>query len=83
MLKFFTALAIVTASFTAPSAFGETAVTESRERLAKLWNPEQTQRIATSQTTRTNFAGMHETDRVTGTWDGNYRGGRVHEPAGR
>ncbi len=85
MRKLFTAIAIVAVSFTAPSAFGEEAVSESRQELASLWNPEQTQQVAASESARTNFTGMYEidTDGVTGPWEGNFRGGRVHPPAGR
>ena len=82
MWKILSVIAIVTVSFTAPSAFGENAVPQAREQLAKLWSPGQTQQIATSPMQRDNQAGMHESGRVTGTWDGNYRAGRVHEPAG-
>ena len=85
MRKLFTAIAIAAVSFTAPSAFGEEAVPESRAELASLWNTEQAQQVAASESTRTNYTGMHETDTdgVTGPWEGNFRGGRVHPPAGR
>ncbi len=85
MRKLFTAIAIVAVSFTAPSAVGEEAVSESREELASLWNPEQTQQVAASESTQANYTGMHEIDidGVTGPWEGNFRGGRVHPPAGR
>ena len=85
MRKLFTVIAIVAISFTAPSAFGEEAVPESRQELAKLWDTEQAQQVATDESTQANYTGMHETDidGVTGPWEGNFRGGRVHPPAGR
>ncbi len=86
MRKLMTVLTLVSVSLVAPAALAENAVTDSRARLAKLWSTGQTQQQVTTApnaTTRSNFAGMHVLDSVTGTWADNYRGGRVHPPAGR
>ncbi len=86
MRKLMTVLTLVSVSFVAPAALAEEAVIESRAKLAKLWSTGQTQQqVATTRTvtTRGNFVAMHAFDSITDTWAGNYRGGRVHPPAGR
>ena len=86
MRKLMAVLTLVSISLVAPAALAENAVTDSQARLAKLWSTDQTQQqvvTAPTATTHRNFAGMHALDSVTGTWADNYRGGRVHPPAGR
>ena len=86
MRKLMTVLTLVSVSLVGTAALAENAVTDSQARLAKLWSTGQIQQqVATARiaTTRGNIVAMHALDRVTGTWADNYRGGRVHPPAGR
>jgi len=79
------AIAITAAALATTAAFAETAVDDQRARLAVLWGQD---KAATDSRTVSSLATFTAPDKLrdgyaTGTWAGNFQGGRVHPPAGR
>lgn len=80
-------IAIAAAAFTGTAALAENAVTDSRARLAKIWNTETAPATATRTVrpagTRDKTSSMGRAGLGGGTWADNYGAGRAHPPAGR
>jgi hypothetical protein len=81
------AIAIAAAVLATTAAFAENANGDQRKELAKLWG-EDTSAVSapawTRAVTTTNIRPIGSYGRVGsgGIWADNFRGGRVHEPAG-
>ena len=84
MKKTLGAIAITAIALATTAAFAETNAEEQRARLEKLWQNDTTA-VRTAAEPRKNFAGISSVLRqeTTGGWAGNFRGGRIHPPAGR
>ncbi len=87
MKKVLGAIAITAAMLATTADFAENTSAEKRAELAKLWGRD-TAGASQAADTRKNFTGIssslrNDTGYGHGAWSGNYRGGRVHPPAGR
>ncbi len=79
------AIVITTAALATTAAFAESVVDENRARLAALWGQDKAATDSRTISSVTNFTGITSVLQfeTVGQWSGNYKGGRVHPPAGR
>jgi len=80
------AIAIAAAvAFTGSAAMAENAVTDSRAKLAKMWDAGSPPAVATRTvrpTAKRATSSMERSGLGGGSWADNYRAGRAHPPAG-
>ena len=77
-------IVVTSLALTASAAMAENAVGESQKRLAELWDGKKNERTVASETGSNvrSAATMRDYGRGSDAWHGNYRGGRMHPPAG-